>query len=76
MPAKVVLKMRQTLDGFVCASSGDTSFLFAHIDEEAYKWEAEYLWQAGVHVMGKNFYNNMAAYWPYLRRYRMKGKSQ
>lgn len=64
MSAKVVLKMRQTLDGFVCSPSGDDSFLFAHIDEEAFGWESHYLWQAGVHVMGKNLYKNMAAYWP------------
>jgi dihydrofolate reductase len=64
VPAKVVLKMRQTLDGFVCSPSGDDSFLFAHIDVEAFKWEAEHLWRAGVHVMGKNLYKNMAAYWP------------
>jgi dihydrofolate reductase len=64
MSAKVVLKMRQTIDGFVCTPSGDDSFLFAHIDEEAFKWETEHLWRAGIHVMGKNLYHNMAAYWP------------
>src|SRR4051812_37964183 len=62
--ANVVLKMRQTLDGFVCSSSGHDSFLFDHIDDEAFQWETEHLWRAGVHVMGKNLYHNMAAYWP------------
>lgn len=64
MTANVVLKMRQSLDGFVCSPSGDDSFLFAHIDEEAFAWETEHLWRAGVHVMGRHLYDNMAAYWP------------
>jgi len=64
MSAKVVLKIRQSLDGFVCSPSGDDSFLFSHIDDEAFEWEAERLLQAGVHVMGKNLYTKMAAYWP------------
>jgi dihydrofolate reductase len=64
MTAKVVLKMRQTLDGFVCSPSGDDSFLFNHVDEEAFSWESEHLWCSGIHVMGRNLYNNMAGYWP------------
>lgn len=64
MPGKVVLKMRQSLDGFVCSPAGDDSFLFPYIDDEAFAWECEYLSRAGVHVMGRNLYNIMAAYWP------------
>jgi dihydrofolate reductase len=64
MNSKVVLKMRQTLDGFVCSPTGDDSFLFQHIDEEAFQWEAKHLWRASVHVMGRKLYSNMAAYWP------------
>jgi dihydrofolate reductase len=64
MPGKIVLKMRQSLDGFVCSPAGDDSFLFAHIDDEAFAWECEHLWRAGVHVMGRNLYDIMAAYWP------------
>ncbi len=64
MNAKVVLKIRQTLDGFVCSPSGDDSFLFQQIDEEAFRWEADHLWRASVHVMGRKLYSKMAAYWP------------
>jgi dihydrofolate reductase len=64
MAARVVLKMRQSIDGFVCSANNDDSFLFAHIDEEALAWEAEHLWRAGVHVMGRMLYQSMAAYWP------------
>ena len=64
MSAKVVLKMRQTIDGFVCTPSGDDSFLFEHVDDEAFEWEAEHLCRAGLHVIGRNLYHNMAAYWP------------
>jgi dihydrofolate reductase len=64
MAARVVLKMRQTIDGFVCSPNNDDSFLFTHIDEEALAWEAEHLWRAGIHVMGRLLYQSMAAYWP------------
>jgi dihydrofolate reductase len=64
MAAKLVLKMRQTIDGFVCTPGGDDSFLFAHIDEEALAWEAEHLWLAGTHLMGRKLYGRMADFWP------------
>jgi dihydrofolate reductase len=64
MSAKLVLKMRQSIDGFVCNSHGDESFLFSHIDAEALEWETKHLWQAGLHLMGRNLYHTMAAYWP------------
>ena len=64
MPAKLVLKMHQSIDGFVCTMTGDNSWFFPHMDEHVYKWEVERLWQAGLHVMGKNLYEIMASYWP------------
>ena len=64
MPAKVVLKMHQSVDGFVCTTTGDIGWLFPHMDESVYMWEVERLWHAGLHVMGKNLYEIMASYWP------------
>jgi dihydrofolate reductase len=64
MSGKLVLKMRQTIDGFVCTETGDDAFLRPHIDEEALTWETEHLWRAGVHIMGRNLYQIMASYWP------------
>ena len=64
MSAKLVLKMHQTIDGFVCATTGDDGFLFPHMDEHVLRWEVEHLWQAGLHIMGRNLYEIMASYWP------------
>ena len=64
MSAKLVLKMRQSIDGFVCTTTGDDPFLHHHIDNEALKGETEHLWCVGVHIMGRNLYQNMASYWP------------
>jgi len=63
MPAKVILKMHQSLDGFVCTEANDESWLFPHMDEKVLEWEVERLWRAGVHIMGRNLYEVMAAYW-------------
>ena len=64
MPAKVVLKMHQTLDGFVCTTSGDEAWASARMDEAVFKWETEHLWLAGVHIMGRKLYQIMESYWP------------
>jgi dihydrofolate reductase len=64
MPAKLILKMHQSIDGFVCTPSGDESWVFMHMDESVLKWEVDHLWQAGTHIMGSNLYRIMAAYWP------------
>lgn len=64
MPARLVLKMHQSIDGFVCTPGGDESWLFPHMDESVLKWEVDHLWKAGTHIMGKNLYEIMAAYWP------------
>jgi dihydrofolate reductase len=61
---KLVLKMHVSLDGFVGAEDGDVEWVFRHFDEELGEWEVDHLWQAGVHVMGKELYGDMAAHWP------------
>ena len=64
MPSRVILKMHTSLDGFVCTPDGNTDWIFKHMDHDVVRWEVERLWQAGFHVMGKNLYDIMAAYWP------------
>ncbi len=64
MSSRVVLKMHTSLDGFVCTPTGDTEWLFQHMDEVVINWEVERLWRAGFHVMGRRLYEIMASYWP------------
>jgi dihydrofolate reductase len=61
---KLILKMSITLDGFVGGANGKIDWLFKTIDEEARKWIADTIGQAGVHIMGSRTYADMAAYWP------------
>jgi dihydrofolate reductase len=61
---KLILKMHTSIDGFVAAEDGDVQWLFEHFDDEVWDWEVEGLWQAGVHVMGRVAYDEMADHWP------------
>src|SRR5579863_9333851 len=60
----LILKMSITLDGFVGGADGEIDWLFHTTDEEARKWIAHSIGQAGVHIMGSRTYADMAAYWP------------
>jgi dihydrofolate reductase len=33
-------------------------------DQEAKAWSVEYLWNAGLHIMGSRSFHDMAAWWP------------
>lgn len=62
---KVVLKMHVSLDGYVRAANGEVmDWVFKTFDDDLKAWEVERLWQAGTHIMGRNLYHEMAAYWP------------
>jgi dihydrofolate reductase len=61
---KVVLKMHVSLDGFVARPDGDLDWFVHDFDDELSAWEVEGLWRAGVHIMGRATYHDMAAYWP------------
>ncbi len=61
---KLILKMSITLDGFVGGADGKIDWLFQTLDEDARKWIADTIGQAGVHIMGSRTYADMAAYWP------------
>jgi hypothetical protein len=61
---KVILKMHVSLDGFVARPDGNLDWFLDAFDDELTAWEVEGLWQAGVHIMGRATYHDMAAYWP------------
>jgi dihydrofolate reductase len=61
---KVILKMHVSLDGFVATPRGELDWLLRDFDDELAAWEVEGLWRAGVHIMGRATYHEMAAHWP------------
>lgn len=61
---RLVLKMQVTVDGFVGGTSGELDWIFGSLSDDATSWIVDTLWQAGVHVMGRTAYHDMAAHWP------------
>lgn len=61
---KLILKMQVSLDGFVAGPRGEIDWIFSSRDEASTAWIVDSLWQAGVHLMGRVTYQDMAAYWP------------
>jgi len=61
---KLVLKMSISADGFVGGPNGEIDWLLRTMDISALEWIEKTLWQAGVHIMGRRTFYDMAAYWP------------
>lgn len=62
---KLILKMQISVDGFVGGPNGEVDWVFKSLDQAATDWLVRTLWQAGVHIMGRRTFFDMAAYWPY-----------
>ena len=58
---KLVLKMSISADGFVCGPNGEIDWLIRTMDKSALEWIENTLWQAGVHIMGRKTFHDMAA---------------
>lgn len=59
----LILKMSISIDGFVSDPDGRNQWMFG-TDQEAKAWSVEYIWNAGLHIMGSRSFHDMAAYWP------------
>ncbi|HEV8332333.1 MAG TPA: dihydrofolate reductase family protein [Steroidobacteraceae bacterium] len=59
----LILKMSMSIDGFVSDLDGRNTWMFG-ADQEAKAWSVEYLWNAGLHIMGSRSFHDMAAWWP------------
>ena len=59
----LILKMSISVDGFVSDLEGRNTWMFG-ADQEAKAWSVEYIWSAGLHVMGSRSFRDMASYWP------------
>jgi dihydrofolate reductase len=68
---KIVLMMGISLDGFVAVPSGNglTPVMeggggLPPEDPELTKTKLAWIWEGGAHLMGRNTYEEMAAFWP------------
>jgi len=56
--------MSISLDGFVGGANGENEWIFPTMGEDVTTWIVETLETAGLHVMGRRTYHDMASYWP------------
>ena len=61
---KLILKMDLSLEGFVSGINGESDWIFETADEGSTMWQVETISQAGLHVMGRKTFGDMASYWP------------
>lgn len=58
------MKMSVSLDGFVCDSNGKSDWVFKTGDEESSAWSVGEIREAGLIIMGRKSFEQMAPYWP------------
>lgn len=61
---KLILKMHMSVDGFVGGPNGEVEWVFKSLDPAPTDWIVQSIGQAGVHIMGRKTFFDMAAYWP------------
>jgi len=60
---KLIMKMSMSLDGFVCDANGGKDWLFKTGDEEPQAWSLEQIREAGLIIMGRKSFEDVAPYW-------------
>jgi len=60
---RLILKMSTSLDGFVAGPHGEKDWMFRSQDDAGRRWVEDTLWQAGLHVMGRRTYGEIATFW-------------
>jgi dihydrofolate reductase len=69
-PARIVLMMGISLDGFVAVPDGDglspvmEGGELPPEDPELTRAKLDWIWEARAHLMGRNTYEEMASFWP------------
>ncbi len=61
---KLIMKMSVTIDGFVAGLDGKKDWIFKSSDETSRAWLVERNWEAGLIIMGRKSFQDMAPYWP------------
>jgi dihydrofolate reductase len=58
------MKMSMSVDGFVGGPNGEQDWVFKSSDEESRAWSVGQTKEAGLIIMGRKSFQNMATYWP------------
>jgi dihydrofolate reductase len=58
------MKISISIDGFVGGPNGENDWVFKSSTEESRAWGVEKTWEAGLIIMGRKSFENMAPYWP------------
>ena len=61
---KLIMKMSISVDGFVGGLNGEKDWVFRSSDETSRTWAVERSWEAGLIIMGRKSFEQMAPYWP------------
>jgi dihydrofolate reductase len=61
---KLIMKMSISTDGFVSGPDGKNDWVFKTGDEESAAWSVGSASQAGLIIMGRKSFENLAPYWP------------
>ncbi len=61
---KLIMKMSMSLDGFVAVANGKNDWIFKTGDEESLAWSVGQVREAGLIIMGRKSFEDMAPYWP------------
>jgi dihydrofolate reductase len=61
---KLMMKMSFSVDGFVGDPNGGNDWVFRSSDETSRAWSVGQSWEAGLIIMGRKSFENMAPYWP------------
>jgi dihydrofolate reductase len=61
---KLMMRMSISVDGFVADSNGKNDWVFKSCEETSRAWAVGQFWEAGLIIMGRKSFENMAPYWP------------
>ena len=61
---KLIMKMSMSIDGFVGGPNGENDWIFKSSDETSRDWAVAQTREAGLIIMGRKSFENMAPYWP------------
>jgi dihydrofolate reductase len=60
---KLILGMTVTANGFMCGPNHELDWFMRTRDQSVKDWIEKSLWKAGVHIMGRRTFEEMAPYW-------------
>ena len=61
---KLIMKMSISVDGFVSGADGEIDWIFKTGDEASIAWVVGLCRMAGLHIMGRKTFQDMASHWP------------